>query len=279
MPRRQAPKEKAAAEQPRPKGERHEFVITNFKTESGVTLPKAIVVYGTYGHLNAAKDNAILLPSHYMADFHGYEWLIGPNLALDPSKLFLVATELFGNGHSSSPSNTPEPFHGPRFPVTTIRDNVEAVHRLLTEELKVPHRAGHRRILHGRAAGVPVGGELSRVRRPHRGHLGHREMLSARHCAAGKPDCRHHRRSRIPNGDYRPQPKGLQTFGMVWAGWLFSQEWWRKELWREDPSMGKTFEEVVNDFRTRFHSRRRCQRPYPPDAHMGEARCRHYPGL
>lgn len=122
-----------------PKAERHEFVIANFKTEGGVTLPEARVVYGTYGKLNQAKDNAVLLPSHYMADFHGYEWLIGADRALDPSKLFLVATELFGNGNSSSPSNTPEPYHGPRFPVTTIRDNVEAVHRLLTEELKITH--------------------------------------------------------------------------------------------------------------------------------------------
>src|ERR1700680_388568 len=119
--------------------ERHEFVIPEFHTEGGVTLPQARVVYGTYGHLNAAKDNVVLLPSHYMANFHGYEWLIGPELALDPSKLYLVATELFGNGSSSSPSNTPEPYHGPRFPVMTIRDNVEAVHRLLTEELKVTH--------------------------------------------------------------------------------------------------------------------------------------------
>src|ERR1700740_2364703 len=128
-----------AAKDTAEKPEIHEFVIANFKTESGVTLPQARVIYGTYGHLNAAKDNAILLPSHYMADYHGYEWLIGPNHALDTSKLFLVATELFGNGHSSSPSNTPEPYHGPRFPVTTIRDNVEAVHRLLTEELKITH--------------------------------------------------------------------------------------------------------------------------------------------
>jgi len=46
----------------------------------------------------------LLLPSHYMANHHGYEWLIGPDRALDVSKLFLVATELFGNGSSSSPS-------------------------------------------------------------------------------------------------------------------------------------------------------------------------------
>src|SRR3979490_2992818 len=118
---------------------RHEFVIKNFKTESGAVLPEAHVVYGTYGHLNAARDNAILLPSHYMAKLTGYEWLMGSGKALDPEKLFLVTTELFGNGSSSSPSNTPEPFHGPRFPVMTIRDNVAAVHKLLTEELKITH--------------------------------------------------------------------------------------------------------------------------------------------
>src|SRR6201996_4543017 len=93
-------------------GERHEFIIHNFHTESGVTLPEAKIVYGTYGHLNAAGDNAVLLPSHYMANMHGYEWLIGPRKALDPTRQFLVATELFGNGRSSSPSNTAEPFHG-----------------------------------------------------------------------------------------------------------------------------------------------------------------------
>ncbi len=78
--------------------ERHEFIIHDFHTEGGVTLPQARVVYGTYGHLNAAKDNAVLLPSHYMANLHGYEWLIGADRALDSSKLFLVDTELFGNG-------------------------------------------------------------------------------------------------------------------------------------------------------------------------------------
>ena len=115
------------------------FTIENFQLESGVTLPKAVVVYGTYGTLNAAKDNAVLLPSHYMAQSDGYDWLIGEGRALDPRKHFLIMTELFGNGRSSSPSNTPEPFHGPRFPLTTIRDNVEAVRRLLEDGLGIHH--------------------------------------------------------------------------------------------------------------------------------------------
>ena len=50
----------------------HEFVIHNFKTESGAVLPEARVVYGTYGKLNAAGDNVVLLPSHYMATMGGY---------------------------------------------------------------------------------------------------------------------------------------------------------------------------------------------------------------
>src|SRR5438094_5276573 len=120
--------------------ERHEFVIRNFHTESGAVLPEARVVYTTLGKPSAAGDNAVLLPSHYMANFNGYNWLIGAtDRALNPSRDFLILTELFGNGRSSSPSNTPEPFHGPRFPVMTIRDNVDAVHRLLTQELKVNH--------------------------------------------------------------------------------------------------------------------------------------------
>jgi homoserine O-acetyltransferase len=96
-----------ASAQQKSVAEQHEYVLHNFKTESGVVLPDARLVYGTYGILNAAHDNVVLLPSHYMANLHGYEWLIGADRALDPAKLFLVATELFGNGRSSSPSNTP----------------------------------------------------------------------------------------------------------------------------------------------------------------------------
>src|SRR5262245_35606131 len=86
--------------------ERHEFVVRNFRTESGVVLPEARLVYTTLGRPNAAGTNAILLPSHYMADFNGYNWLIGngPDRVFDASRDFLILTELFGNGRSSSPS-------------------------------------------------------------------------------------------------------------------------------------------------------------------------------
>ncbi|HEY6390108.1 MAG TPA: alpha/beta fold hydrolase [Bryobacteraceae bacterium] len=233
--------------------ERHEFVISNFRTESGVTLPEAHVGYGTYGKLNAAKNNAVLLPSHYMATFRGYEWLMGPGKALDTSQLFLVATELFGNGRSSSPSNTPEPYHGPRFPVMTIRDNVEAVHRLLTEDLKITHlravvgfsmgaqQAFQWAVSYPTFADRIVATSGTAKTYPH-GFVRLEGQIAAITADAA-----------FQGGDYTAPPvKGLSAFGMVWAGWLYSQEWWRRELWRTNTPAGTTFEQVVDRFRTRF---------------------------
>jgi homoserine O-acetyltransferase len=242
-----------AANTKAPAAEPHEFVISNFKTESGVTLPQARIVYGTYGHLNAAKDNVVLLPSHYLADFHGYEWLIGPDLALDSSKLFLVATELFGNGHSSSPSNTPEPYHGPRFPVMTIRDNVTAVHRLLTDELKVTHVRA--------IVGFSMGAEQA-----FQWAVSYPVFADRIVATSGTAKCYPHGVVRLEGqiaaltadaafqgGDYTAPPtKGIEAFAVVWTAWLYSQEWWRRELWREDAKPGTTFEQVLHEYRTNF---------------------------
>jgi homoserine O-acetyltransferase/O-succinyltransferase len=233
--------------------ERHEFVIENFHTESGATLPQARIVYGTYGHLNAARDNAVLLPSHYMANLRGYEWLIGSGRALNPDQLFLVTTELFGNGRSSSPSNTPEPFHGPRFPVTTIRDNVEAVHRLLTEELKITHL----RAVIGFSMGAQQAFQWA---------VSYPDFADRIVATSGTAKTYEHGIVRLEGqiaaltadaafegGDYKSPPtKGLEAFSAVWAGWLYSQEWWRRELWRSMVPEGTTFEQMLARNRARF---------------------------
>lgn len=209
------------------------YTIERFRLESGVTLPRAVIVYGTYGTLNAAKDNVILLPSHYMAQSDGYDGLIGDGRALDPRKYFLVMTELFGNGRSSSPSNTPEPFHGPRFPVTTIRDNVEAVRRLLEDGLGVHHVRA--------IVGFSMGAEQAfqwAVSQP--------RFADKIVATAGTARCWPHGVVRLESqiraitadpaflaGDYKAQPAvGVETTGAVWLAWLYSQEWWRRELWK-----------------------------------------------
>jgi homoserine O-acetyltransferase/O-succinyltransferase len=231
----------------------HEFVIENLRTESGTVLPQARIVYGTYGQLNAAGDNAVLLPSHYMAEMHGYGFVVGAGKALDPTKLFLIATELFGNGRSSSPSNTPEPFHGPRFPVMTIRDNVDAVHRLLTEQLHVQHL----RAVIGFSMGAQQAFQWAVSYPDYMDRIvatsgtaktyGHGIVRLEGQIAALTAD------AAFRGGDYTEQPeKGIQAFAMVWTGWLFSQEWWRRELWRTDPSLGGSFDQVVERFRTKF---------------------------
>jgi len=54
-------------------------------------------------------------------------------------------------------------------------------------------------------------------------------------------------------GDYPSPPvKGLEATGMVWAAWLFSQEWWRSELWRTNSPAGTTFDQVLTTSRKRF---------------------------
>lgn len=230
----------------------HEFHLASFVTESGTVLPEARIVYGTYGTLNAARDNAILLPSHYMADLHGYEWLIGPGKALDPARWFLVTSELFGNGRSSSPSNTPEPFHGPRFPVMTIRDNVQAVHRLLTEELHVRHL----RAVIGFSMGAQQAFQWA---------VSYPDFMDRIVATSGTAKTYGHGIVRLESeitalttdpafqgGDYTSQPqKGIEAFAIVWSAWLFSQQWWREELWR-GADMGATLEEVMQRLKTGF---------------------------
>jgi len=225
----------------------HVFVLPSFTFEDGTTLPQTKVSYGTYGHLNARKDNVILLPSSYMADHHDNDWLIGPGLALDTARYFLVATELFGNGHSSSPSNTSEPYHGPRFPHATIRDNVQVVHRLLVDELGVNHLSA--------VIGFSMGAEQA-----FQWAVSYPDFVDRIVALAGTARCWPHGIVRLEaeiaalasdtlfrEGNYTVAPKqGIHLFGLVWAGWLTSQEWWHKELWRGRKwPPGDTFDKVL----------------------------------
>lgn len=232
---------------------KHEFIIKNFKTESGITLPEAHIIYATYGHLNVAHNNAVLLPSHYMANHRGYEWLIGSGRALDTTKLFLVATELFGNGHSSSPSNTPEPFHGPRFPVMNIRDNVNAVHQLITQDLKITHLRAIIGFSMGAqqafqwAVSFPAFADKIVATSGTAKTYPHGVVRLEGQTAALTAD------AAFKDGDYTSPPtKGLEAFATVWTAWLYSQEWWRKELWRTTAPAGTTFEQVLNNYRKHF---------------------------
>src|SRR5437763_26838 len=51
---------------------RHVLDLPDFHLESGVVLPQGRMTYATFGTLNANRSNAVLLPSWYSSDYHGY---------------------------------------------------------------------------------------------------------------------------------------------------------------------------------------------------------------
>ena len=113
-------------------GEHHYLDLAGFVLSSGRTLPNARLAYKTQGKLNAAKDNAILLPHMYSGTSAFMESFVGEDRPLDPRKYFLILPGQFGNGMSSSPSNQPAPWNAGAFPPVGIADDVIAQHRLVS---------------------------------------------------------------------------------------------------------------------------------------------------
>ena len=106
--------------------------------QSGLTYRGARLAYKTYGTLNAARSGAIIYPAFLRrAACPDLEWAIAPGKALDPARYFIVIISKFGNGLSSSPSNTPPPFDRGRYPHFTMTDNVRVQQRLLEEVLGI----------------------------------------------------------------------------------------------------------------------------------------------
>jgi homoserine O-acetyltransferase len=100
--------------------------------ESGEAIRGFRQSYVTHGALNAAKDNAVLICASIAGTAHRLDFLIGPGLALDPARWFVIGTDAIGNGRSTSPSNS-KTQPGMAFPRFTIRDMVGAQARLVRE--------------------------------------------------------------------------------------------------------------------------------------------------
>jgi len=117
------------------------------RLKSGAELPSYEIAYETYGELNAAKSNAVLVchalnASHHVAGFYENDqsnigwWdnLVGPGKPLDPRRFFVVGSNYIGScfgstGPASLNPKTGKPW-GADFPVVTVEDWVEAQRRL-----------------------------------------------------------------------------------------------------------------------------------------------------
>src|ERR1700735_5331278 len=111
------------------------FEASDVVLQSGLTYRNTRLAYKTFGTLNAARSNAIVHPTSYGAQHYDLEWAVKPGKPLDPTKYFIVVINKFGNGLSSSPSNTPPPFDRSRYPHFTMTDHVRVQQRLLAEVL------------------------------------------------------------------------------------------------------------------------------------------------
>ena len=108
--------------------------IGNLELEEGGNIPDCQLAVATHGTLNAAKDNAILVPTWYSGTSKIMEQVyIGNGRALDPAKYFIIVVNQIGNGLSTSPHNSSGAQAGPKFPKVRIGDDVRAQHRLVTE--------------------------------------------------------------------------------------------------------------------------------------------------
>jgi len=116
--------------------------------QSGSTLPDYELVYETYGTLNAAKSNAVLVchalnASHHVAGTHEgvaksegwWDNLVGPGKPLDTDRFFVIGVNNLGSCFGSTGpmhinAATGQPW-GADFPVVTVEDWVDAQARLL----------------------------------------------------------------------------------------------------------------------------------------------------
>lgn len=118
-------------------GEYDVYDLGDFILEQGTTLPNTKLAYKSFGQLNENGDNAILFPVMFSGTHAAMAPYVGEDLALDPSKYFIVIPNQLGGGLSSSPHNTDGDFSAEAFPDLSIGDDVIAQHTLLTEHLGV----------------------------------------------------------------------------------------------------------------------------------------------
>ncbi|MDR6954783.1 homoserine O-acetyltransferase [Ancylobacter sp. 3268] len=208
------------------------FPLGDLRLVSGGVLADARLTYRCWGALNAAADNVVLLPSYYTGTSASHLPMIGVGRAFDPTRYFIVAIDLFGNGNATSPSQLDTPGRRAAFPRIDVVDNVAAQHRLVAA-------LGIRRIrlVYGWSlaaiqayfwaamypdavdAILPVCG-ASRCWPQNRVFLeGLRSILAADPAFAG--------------GACESVPEmGLRAFGRSYAGWAFSPAFYRDELYK-----------------------------------------------
>ena len=223
------------------------YELGDIELLSGETLFSAKLAYKTYGALNSDKNNVILLPTFYTGTHKRNEGFFGANRAINPEKHFIISINLFGNGLSTSPSNADKKQRGSKFPTITLWDNIKCQHELLTKNFNIEKIA--------LVTGWSMAGCQS-----YQWAAQYPDMVEAilPFCASAKTS--EHNFVFLEGvkaalcadpiwnkGDYSSPPiEGLKAFGRVYAGWAFSQSFFREKKYKE---LGfKNVEELLIDW-------------------------------
>jgi homoserine O-acetyltransferase/O-succinyltransferase len=211
------------------------FELGDFALQKGSVLPGAQLRYLTLGELNEARDNVIVCPSWFTGTpADTVTWLTGEGRAIDPSKYFIICPNQFGGGVSSSPSNMPAPFEKGRFPHVTTYDNVVAQQRLLTEQFGIERI----RLVSSWSMGAcqayawaALFPEMVRAIAPISG--------SARTANFNKVFLTGNMRAVTSDPDWndgfyddKPPVRGIKAMAAIYAGWGFSEPFYRNEVFR-----------------------------------------------
>lgn len=117
--------------------------IPEFTLEGGAVLRDVPVAFRSWGTLNEAGTNAVVICHALTGNPEADDWwseLLGPGRALDTDRYFVLCANVMGSPYGtvspvSTNPDTGEPW-GQSFPATTVRDTV-ALHRALLEALGV----------------------------------------------------------------------------------------------------------------------------------------------
>ncbi|KAG2733695.1 hypothetical protein G9P44_003220 [Scheffersomyces stipitis] len=139
----------------------YSYVQTGFKLyksdkpiflDNGGYLPEYEVAYETWGQLNAAKDNLVLIHTGLSASSHAksqpdntkpgwWEDFIGSGKYIDTDKYFVVCTNVLGGCYGSTGPSSRDPANGEiyatRFPIITVNDMVRAQRELIRNVFEV----------------------------------------------------------------------------------------------------------------------------------------------
>jgi homoserine O-acetyltransferase len=180
--------------------------------------------------------------------------MLAAGRAIDPTIYFVVVPNMLGNGRSSSPSNTPPPIDRASFPNVTIYDNVVCQHRLITEQFGIERL----RLVAGFSMGAQQAFQWGAL---------FPEMVGAIAPICGSARTSPHNvvfleglkaalmaDAAFNDGWYETPPvKGLIAFGRVYAGWVYSQDFYRDSEYK---AMGlASIADVMRMSEARYRSR------------------------